>query len=134
MDVKKAADDVVKHVKKHKEAYIVGTLGVVGIVLTVVIMKNYGSIKTINVMDNSGAVLIQPKIENAHFYSPGNSGNVIQDLTTGAIYPSQEAAANALGVSRSQISQHVNGKLPDLRGHILEKIVDGVTEYELVRH
>lgn len=133
MDIKKTADDVVEHVKKHKEAYIVGALGVLGIVITVVILKNH-TINNFDASGNSGALLIQPKIENFNFVSPGNGGNVIHDTTTGVIYPSQNAAAEALGVSKSLMSGHIQGKIPDLRGHVLEKVVDGVTEYELVRH
>lgn len=134
MNVKETYETVKAHVIKHKEAYIFGGLGVLGIVTTILIMKNINGVRNITAGDNSLVMLDKSKIENFHFISPGNSGNVVQDTTTGAIYPSQEAAANALGVSRSQVSQHINGKIPDLRGHVLEKIVDGVKEYELVRH
>lgn len=134
MDIKKTTDDVVEHVKKHKEAYIIGALGVLGIVVTVVIMRNYGASQAITVGDNS-AVTFGPKSTiNYTLVSPGNSGNVIRDTTTGAIYPSQSVAADALGVSKGNVSNHLRGIIPDLKGHVLEKIVDGVVEYELVRN
>lgn len=100
-------------------------------------MRNHGAVNHVNASENSGAQLIlfdKAKVENFNFYSPGNGRNVIHDTTTGAIYPSQKVAAQALGVSHGSMSNHINGRIPDLKEHVLEKIVDGVTEYELVRH
>ena len=63
--------------------------------------------------------------------SPGNSGNVIKDVETGIIYPSQNAAAKALGINPSNISSQLNGKNADVAGHIFEKIIDGAASHEL---
>lgn len=63
--------------------------------------------------------------------APGNSGNVIKDLTTGAIYPSQNAAAKALGTKPSNISNQLLGKTPHVNGHTFEKLIDGGTKHAL---
>jgi hypothetical protein len=63
--------------------------------------------------------------------APGNSGNVIQDLSTGIIYPSQNAAAKALGINPSNLSSHLKGKNPDVAGHVFKKLIDGATSHEL---
>lgn len=133
MNVKETYETVKAHVIKHKEAYIFGGLGVLGIVTTILIMKNINGVRNITAGDNSLVMLDKSKIENFNFFSPGNSGNVIQDTATGEIWPSQNAAAEALNVSRTHISDHLNGKLPDLNGRVLKKLVDGRVEYELVR-
>ena len=63
--------------------------------------------------------------------APGNSGNVIKDLKTGTIYPSQNEAARALDVSRQQISRHLSGLQSDVAGHTFEKLIDGGTPHAL---
>ena len=55
----------------------------------------------------------------------GNSGNVIQDVVTGIVYPSQNACAEALKIHPRQVSTHLNGKNPTAGGHILKKLIDG---------
>lgn len=55
----------------------------------------------------------------------GNSGNIIKDVTTGTIYPSQNAAAKALGIRADSISKHLSGKNSDAAGHVFEKLIDG---------
>jgi len=52
----------------------------------------------------------------------GDPGNIIQDVTTGTVYASQGQAARALGLTPSAISKHLNGLIPDVQGHIFEKL------------
>lgn len=72
--------------------------------------------------------LISPKITQVLSYKPmatmevyiealGDPGNIIQDLTTGTVYASQNQAANALGVNRARISEHLSGQLDSVGGH-----------------
>jgi len=49
-------------------------------------------------------------------------GNVVQDTTTGKIFASQKRAAQQLRVPQSQISQHLNGQLEDVKGHVFTKL------------
>lgn len=52
----------------------------------------------------------------------GDPGNIVQDTTTGTVYASQGQAARALGVDASTVSKHLNGVLPNVRGHVLTKL------------
>ena len=100
MNVKETYEAVKAHVIRHKEAYIVGLIGVASVGITILIFKNQASHQPITIGDTSNALILRDKskIENVNFISPGNAGNVVQDTTTGIIYPSQEAAAKALGI------------------------------------
>ena len=52
----------------------------------------------------------------------GDPGNIVQDLTTGAIYASQGQAARALDVYPSMLVKHLNGEKADVKGHILKRL------------
>lgn len=52
----------------------------------------------------------------------GDPGNIVQDMTTGTIYASQNQAAKALGVDKSIISRHLHGSVESINGHILQKL------------
>jgi len=120
------------HIRENRKVYIAAVGGlVVGVVLgvSVVLLKNTsgGSVisqKAIGIWNTQIATLIT-------IDAPGNSGNVIQDLSTGIVYPSQNSAAKALGINPSNLSSHLNGKNPDVAGHIFKKIIDGGSSHEL---
>lgn len=78
---------------------------------------------------------IAPKISNVICWKPtsnqtvevfiealGDPGNIIQDITTGTVYASQGQAAKALGVYPSMITRHLQGSIPDVKGHVFEKL------------
>lgn len=123
-----------KHLHNNYKVYIAATAGVVvGIVTVLVILaikSETGSDspeiaqKAFGIWNTQVATLIT-------IDAPGNSGNVIQDLTTGIIYPSQNAAAEALGINKATISKVVLGKIPEVNGHAFKKIIDGGTSHEL---
>jgi len=124
---------VKKHLYENRKVYIAATTGlVVGIVIgavAVVVLKKTDltpkiSQKAIGIWNTQIATLIT-------IDAPGNSGNVIQDLSTGIVYPSQNAVAKALGISAANLSQHLNGKYTNADGHIFKKIIDGATSHEL---
>lgn len=52
----------------------------------------------------------------------GHPGYLVRCLETNDIYPSQTAAAKALDIPPSVITDHINGKFPDAHGFHIERI------------
>lgn len=52
----------------------------------------------------------------------GRPSYLIHDINTDLWYRSQSAAAKALGVSDSRVSNHLNGLLSHVDGHSLERV------------
>jgi hypothetical protein len=126
-------EKIKQHLVENKRVYIAAGVGmVVGIVIggvTVYLLKNGNAVpqisqKAIGIWNTQVATLIT-------IDAPGNSGNVIQDLSTGIIYPSQNAAAKALDIDKANISKHLSGIFPNAEGHIFKKIIDGGASHEL---
>ena len=118
----KTKNAVIEHVSKNRMAYILGGLGILGTLVghglgtRPIRMTNSDVIQGIAIkspvtIDRSLRVVVN---------AIGDPGNVIQDLTTGIIYASQGQAARALGVNPSVVSRHLNGKIPDVAGHIFK--------------
>ena len=125
------------HIQNNWKIYTAATVGVVVGVVTVLVII---AIKSQNEDDSpeiaqTAIGFWKPQITQVATLitidAPGNSGNVIQDLTTGIIYPSQNSAAEALGVDQGNISRQLAGKLPEVNGHIFKKIIDGSVSHEL---
>ena len=134
MDIKKTADDVVEHVKRNKWTYIVGLT--FGTVIVILLVKNNQMV--LNATGKAIAVGYKAVANNTEttkiiMETPGNSGNIVMD-DLGNIFMSQNKAAEALGVTKQAVANHLKGEIPNLNGRILKKVIDGVTEYELVRH
>lgn len=127
------------HFKRHKTLYIsIGCVAVgIGIaVLTGRIMKNLdqrdfivlprrdfivpdvkGSI--VNYGPNNGIV------GNVSYISANRQGPpswVIRCLETGQLYTSQNSAAETMGLSKSNVSRHLNGLLETAEGYHFERI------------
>lgn len=119
-----------QHFKDHKEAYIAGGVclatGVVIGAVTILVVKKGGSPNTVAEINNivpKQIIAWKPKqIIDVYIEALGDPGNVVQDLTTGTVYASQGQAARALGVSPSLMSQHLSGKVTNLKGHIFRKL------------
>ena len=118
------------HLVENKKVYIAGAVGVVigGVIVFVLVRKAYGvpgiSQKAIGIWNKQIATLIT-------IDAPGNSGNVIQDLTTGTIYPSQNAAVKALGLNPTRLSEQLNGTAKHVSGRVFKKLIDGGASHEL---
>ena len=124
--------DIVKHhFRKYQTIYMFAggiVLGAVsGVLLSRVILKNAGFV--IHANDNQGVINVARQIV---IEAAGNSGNVIKDLTTGIVYPSQNAAAKALGLDPSMLSKHLSGRDSHIMGHVFEKLIDGSAPHTLV--
>ena len=122
---------VTNHLKRHRTIYITaGVCFVGGAVAGGLYFKTFGMNPHIN---QKAVALFNSKINQTAVQvtidAPGNSGNVIKDLTTGAIYPSQNAAAKALGVNPNQVSRHLSGNQASVSGHVFEKLIDGKTTH-----
>lgn len=52
----------------------------------------------------------------------GDPGNIIQDVSTGTIYASQNQAARELGVSKTAVFNHLHGKTSQVAGHRLKVV------------
>jgi hypothetical protein len=126
-------NEIEEHFKRNKQFYI--GLGV-GILVGTVATGAYFVFRN-NAIANKMMIDSQKLLElnyksTKNFYTtlieidaPGNSGNVVKDLSTGAIYPSQKAAAKALDINRASIAKQMSGKIPDVKGHTFEKLIDG---------
>lgn len=129
--MKEKIESVKNHFRKNRKVYIAAGIGVtVGFVGTSLYIKSAhpGLIQTAIAFWKSEITQVATYIT---IDAPGNSGNVIQDLRTGTIYPSQNAAAKALGVNRGSISTHLNGKSPTADGHTFTKLIDGKNSHKL---
>lgn len=118
--LKNTVTKVKTHLKENKELYIVGGVSaVVGGVLT------YAATKSTPAVNNSQSQLIainSPQTMEVFIEALGDPGNIIQDVDTGIIYASQGQAARELGVSASQMSKHMTGKLEHVNGHRFVKL------------
>lgn len=108
------------HLKTHKATYIVGgvCLGV-GLAGGLGFRSNLNKAKIVRIFSPGDDTIIQIAIPK-----PGNSGNTIRCLENGTIYPSQNAAAKALGLNPSTISQHLNGRASNTNGLTFEKLAE----------
>jgi len=125
-------EKVKQHFVDHRELYI--GIGV-GIAVTVAGVSIFELVDGKNIISQKAIAVWKSTITQIatqiYIKAPGNSGNVIQDLATGIVYPSQNAAAEALGISKYNVSKHLNGKLPNAEGRIFKKLIDGATSHEL---
>lgn len=105
-----------KHFRDNKGTYIgVGAGIVVGAASAVVLMNRATMISNKEVLNfkwqsptTNVLQLILPAL--------GDPGNVVQCVETGSIYASQGQAAKELGVSATDVSNHLHGKNPHLNG------------------
>jgi hypothetical protein len=111
-----------RHFRDNKKVYIAGGIGLaIGAAAAALLGKKSGPALQVASINHSPGATIRQHLE-VHIEALGDPGNIIQDLDTGTIYASQNQAAEALGVSRSRISSHVNGHIPDADGHRLAKL------------
>jgi hypothetical protein len=128
MTVRAVPGRVKKHVKEHKEAYIVATVaavagGAVGYLvraqLTVSVNQKIQSIgykSTMNLTNNSTVNVIRA--------DKGPLGNAVIRLSDGEQYRSQRDAALQNGISEAVLRHHLRGETPNAGGerfHILRE-------------
>ena len=120
-------EEVKNHFKKYGVMYV-GALGIMGIITTYLIMSKHN-----NSGINMQGVFYKVNIEQNTYSikAKGNSGNHIIEPSTGRWWRSQNECAKDLGSHPSTVSGHLKGKIPNVKGHILEKTLDGQTEYRI---
>lgn len=112
------------HFKKHKATYIVAgtaTIVVGGLVAYIAFGRN-GSVQIAKPIQ---ALTYKSTQINQIYQLPqvSNLAKPVLDITdpkNPIPYLSQNRAAAALGVGKSVVSKHLNGQIPDVKGHILE--------------
>ena len=121
-------NNVTKHVTDHKRAYIIGgaVVGVSAIAAGSYILgarsvprevENFTNVEPKNIINGLAWKPVQT-IE-VTVEALGDPGNIIQDVTTGTIYASQNQAAKALGVDKSVVTRYLQGTLDSVKGHQL---------------
>lgn len=105
------------HLVAHKNAYLAGAGGfLVGSATTVLLIRRGALSKSeINILGWKNTV----KSFHTTIIGNGHPGKVILDTTTDRMFKSQNEAAKELGVSVTQIVDHLNGKKDHVLGHHL---------------
>jgi len=119
-----------KHFEKQKQEYLwVGSLVVVA-GITYLIMRNANAQPIgpgTSVTAQNGISVLGNKVvmNNVSYISANRQGPpswVVRCIETGEIYTSQNAAAEAIGLSPSELSKHLNGLMDHVRGYTFERI------------
>lgn len=111
-----------QHLKNHKAVYVTGGIClVVGAASAGLVLRKAPE----NSVDSKIYQILawKPKATlEVYIEALGDPGNIIQDVTTGTIYASQNQAAKALGVLPCRVSDHLNGRSEHVLGHTFEKL------------
>lgn len=116
-------ESIKNHVREHKKAYVIGgTVAAVGAAAGVGYILGVRSVPQsvetmVNVRPIQALTYKSKQTVQVYVEALGDPGNILQDLTTGTIYASQNQAAKALEVNPARISEHLQGKLPHVKGH-----------------
>lgn len=114
--MKEKIEKVKAHLKEHKVAYIAGGVGVAaGVVVTLALKSD---IKVTGIIIGKNNTLNQTTL----LVRRGHPGNVIRCIQTGEVFASQGRAAEAMGISPSNLSQHLNGKYAHAGGYTFENL------------
>lgn len=107
-----------KHFSDNKNVYIACGAGVAVGVIGTLIFKN----ASINLRQTQILTWKSKQVMEVYIEALGDPGNIVQDTTTGIIYASQGQAARSIGVSASTMSKHIAGLIPDVKGHVFDKL------------
>ena len=113
-------EKIKKHFHENKKVYIAGGVCLVVGGVAGAIGGVFSSRKGIAMVVDAYKLQINSPTTNiiTQFILPalGDPGNVVQCLETGTTYASQGQAARELGVSATNVGNHLRGKIPDLNG------------------
>jgi hypothetical protein len=123
---------VKSHIKRHQIVYSLGAgFGIAGI--TCFIMK--GCIEALAYGGAYGPETADTLVTNQPFFSflsgqhtviirnnIGRPSYLVHDIDTDLYYRSQNAVAKALEATDKMVSDHINGLLPHVKGHHLERV------------
>jgi hypothetical protein len=127
-------DDIKNHFEKYKAAYIVGgvSLGIFGVAgITYLITRGVDPTQPIShgnaVTAERGIAVLGKKVvmSNVSYISANRQGPpswVVRCKETGEIFSSQNAAASAMGLFASEVSQQLLGRKDNAQGFHFERI------------
>jgi hypothetical protein len=122
-----------QHMKDHKEAYITG-----GVCVVVTAAVTYLIIKHDTVLETDESVALVNNIKGLFYKSPvtnditqivvrrGHPGFIVKCNETGTIFASISQAAKEMGISASNISQHLKGKYDHAGGFTFTNLGEAV--------
>ena len=124
-----AKESVSNHFKRHKTLYLTGGVAIVAVVGTTLYFKKIvipreidthvsASIKNI-VIGNHNTV---HNTQYTKVIRRGHPGFVVRCVETGELFASQNRAADLLGLDRTALSKHLNGKTEHLNGLHFERV------------
>lgn len=126
-------DKIKKHFRDHKEAYITGGVClVVGAAVTYLVMKGddiLASDETVTLVNNLQGLFYKSPITNditQLVVRRGHPGFVVQCNETKTIFASINQAAEEMGLSASNLSQHLNGKQTSVHGFTFTNLGEAV--------
>ncbi len=124
-----------QHVIDHKREYTIAALGVAAVVVAVVVTKKIcdsaDGVESVDYevapkMEFNDAVhdstITMNNITNIFHERRGHPGNVVRRISDGAEWTSQNLAAQSAGVHPLKMSNHLDGKLPHIKGELYERI------------
>ena len=127
-------DRVRNHIKKNKGTYLVAGASAAIVVLTrgmyrptltyapsMNIIETVAKIRPIAILSKQNTTTNIIKVYSDRVGRPGNFCHLFGRPEIG--YPSQSEAAKIFGTSNTNMSRHLNGKIPDINGYRLVRPV-----------
>jgi hypothetical protein len=116
-------DKFKKHLKDNRAVYIALGVGVaIGTVATLVIFKRDAIVITINDSFNITNRATKTNTVVTNLTRQGHPGFKVRCNETGVVFPSIHNAAKSMDMNPSQLSQHLQGKLPHVKGKTFTKL------------
>jgi hypothetical protein len=140
--MKEQIDKIKRHIRKYRVAYscTVTTLVVAGITATIMreryagglgstALGGLGSTSELGKVQSRSLIFSlfnsgnSTAVTSIHTGKRGSPGYVTRNLETGHTTSTQTAMAKEFNIPRSLLSDHLNGKLPDVDGFHFERIL-----------
>lgn len=121
MNVREKYEHVKVHVRAHKEAYIAGAAGLaVGLGAGFYVSRP----QLIQIVDAFNFKYKSPTITQIiqMLVRRGHPGNVVRCNETGEVFASQNRAAQALGLTPTDVAQQLNGWRQHAHGYTFERL------------
>ena len=120
---KTRVERVKEHFARNKQLYLIGTAclltgGLAGALATtkVISINDVANLKILSPTNIANVINIEAPFRKGH------PGYLVKCLETGMVYPSQNEAAKAMGVSRASMTKHLNGERGSAGGMKFERL------------
>lgn len=119
-----------QHMQEHRVTYIVGAgCLVVGAAGAVLVMARRGCIgspeQTVDVLNKTQGIFWHSPVTNVvqtTLERRGHPGNIIRCDQTGEVFASQGRAADLMGLNSGNLSAHLTGRSPHIKGLTFTKL------------